>query len=90
MALASLARFKDPLTKNERTIGRYASEKDAARAYDCAAVKLHGQGAKRNFPDEAIPEVPATVGEERKQSSSSRYVGVCWDKTKPGLHGKCG
>jgi AP2-like factor (euAP2 lineage) len=40
-------------------IGRFASEEDAARAYDCAAVQAHGPGAERNFPGEAISELPA-------------------------------
>jgi hypothetical protein len=54
------------------------SQEDAARAYDYAAVQAHGPGAERNFPGEAINELPVTVGEERK---SSRFIGVSWDKT---------
>ncbi|KAG1654545.1 hypothetical protein FOA52_008401 [Chlamydomonas sp. UWO 241] len=73
-------RVMDPVTKSRRHIGRYASEEDAARAYDCAAVQAHGPDAKRNFPDEAISELPAILGEQRKQRSSSRFVGVCWNK----------
>jgi hypothetical protein len=73
----------NPQTKRDRFIGYCASEEDAARAYDCAAVQAHGSGAERNFPDEAINELPVTpMGDERKQRSSSRYVGVCWDKAK--------
>jgi hypothetical protein len=74
------AELRDPQTKRQRTIGSYASEEDAARAYECAAVQAHGPGAKRNFPGEDISEAPETVGEERKQRSSSRYIGVSWDK----------
>jgi hypothetical protein len=70
----------DTQTKRKQYIGSYASEEDAARAYDCAAVQAHGPGAKRNFPDEAISELLVTVGEEQKQRSSSRYIGVCWNK----------
>jgi hypothetical protein len=69
----------DPQTKRRRKIGSYASEEDAARAYDCAAVHAHGPGAKRNFPGEAIDDVPKTVGEHKKQRSTSRYIGVSWD-----------
>jgi hypothetical protein len=72
--------LKHPQTKRQQHIGAFSSEEDAARAYDCAAVQAHGPGAKRNFPDEAISELPETVGEERKQRSSSRYVGVSWYK----------
>jgi hypothetical protein len=70
----------DPQTKREQHIGRYASEEDAARAYDCAAVQAHGPSAKRNFPGEDISELPVTVGEEKKRRGSSRYMGVYWDK----------
>jgi hypothetical protein len=62
-----LVRMTDPQTKRRQNIGYYASEEDAARAYDCAAVQAHGPGVERNFPGEAISEPPATVGEERKQ-----------------------
>jgi AP2-like factor (euAP2 lineage) len=73
-------RVTDPQTKRRLHIGYYASEEDAARAYDCAAVQAHGPGAKRNFPGEVISEAPETVGEERKQRSSSRYIGITWNK----------
>jgi hypothetical protein len=70
----------DSQTKRCRNIGCYASEEDAARAYDYAAVQEYGPGAKRNFPGEAISELPVALGkqrkEERKQRSSSRYIGV--------------
>jgi hypothetical protein len=75
-------RVTDPQTKRKRRIGCYASEEDAARAYDCAAVQTCGPGGKRNFPGEDISEPPETVGGERKQRSSSRYIGVTWDKAK--------
>jgi hypothetical protein len=71
-----------PADQAEQHIGRYASEEDAARAYDCAAVQAHGPGARRNFPDETISEPPVTVGEQKKQRSSSRYVGVSWYKAR--------
>jgi hypothetical protein len=74
----------DPQAKRQLRIGNYASEEDAARAYDCAAVQLHGQGAKRNFPGEDISKLPETVGEKQKQKqrSSSPHIGVPWDKDK--------
>jgi hypothetical protein len=70
----------DPQTKRQRHVGLYASEEDASRAYDCAAMQARRPGAERNFPGETITELPETVCEERKQRSSSRYVGVSWDK----------
>jgi hypothetical protein len=70
----------DPHTKRMQHIGYYASEEDAARAYDCAAVQANILGAKRNFPGEAVSELPETMGEQQKQHSSSRYLGVRCDK----------
>jgi hypothetical protein len=70
----------DPQTKGRHHIGSYASEEDAARAYDCAAVQARGPGAERNYPDEALSDPPVPMGEEQKQRSSSRYIGVSWDK----------
>jgi hypothetical protein len=52
-------RLWEPQTKRPRHIGSYASEEDAARAYDRAAVQAHGPDAKRNFPGEADGEQPA-------------------------------
>jgi hypothetical protein len=71
----------DPQTKRLRYIGSFASEEDAARAYDRAAVQQLGSDAKRNFPDEDISELPVSSGGGRKlQGSSSRYRGVTWHK----------
>jgi hypothetical protein len=77
--------LKDPQTKRRRCIGYFACEEDVARAYDCAAVQV-GPGVKRNFPGEAIREPPVTVGEARKQRSSSRYIGVSWNKVSSVWH----
>jgi hypothetical protein len=74
--------LRDPQTKRKQHIGSYASEEDAARAYDCAAVQARGPGAKRNFTGDAISELPVTVGEERKKRSSSRFAGVSWNKSQ--------
>jgi hypothetical protein len=52
---------RDPQTKCTRSIGCYASEEDAARAYDWAAVQAHGPDAKRNFPGETISELPESL-----------------------------
>jgi hypothetical protein len=61
-------------------------EAAAASEYDSAVVQAHGPGAKRNFPGEAISELPVTVGEERKQRSSSRYIGVTFNKASSSWH----
>jgi hypothetical protein len=75
-------RLWDPLTKRQLHIGYFASEVDAARAYDHAAVQAKWPGAKRNFPGEAISEPPVSLGEEQKQRKSSRYLGVSWYKSR--------
>jgi hypothetical protein len=50
----------DPQTKRKGFTGSDASEEDAARACDCAAVQARVPGAKRNFPGDttAISEPP--------------------------------
>ncbi|KAG1681609.1 hypothetical protein FOA52_014117 [Chlamydomonas sp. UWO 241] len=76
------SQMTDPQTKRQVHVGYFASEKDAARGYDFAAVQAHGQGAERNFPGEAIGELPAKVGVHRKkQRGSSRFLGVSWHKS---------
>jgi hypothetical protein len=64
-------KVQDPQTKRSRHVGCYASEQDAARAYDCATVQAHGPDAKRNFPGGVISELPVTVGEQRKPRCGS-------------------
>ncbi|KAG1666394.1 hypothetical protein FOA52_006503 [Chlamydomonas sp. UWO 241] len=78
-----VAKLKDPKTKRRRQyMGSYASEEDAARAYDCAAVKLHGPyWPKRNFPDEVISKPPVSLGAKQRESeASSFHIGVTWHK----------
>lgn len=49
---ASAPSWRAGITKNgdKRKLGSYRSEKDAARAYDYWAEKLHGRYANLNFP----------------------------------------
>ncbi|KAG1652180.1 hypothetical protein FOA52_004802 [Chlamydomonas sp. UWO 241] len=70
----SRSAWRVQLQQAQRTqhIGYYTSEEAAARAYDCAAVKLHGPETKRNFPDEIISELPASREDERKEHKASR------------------
>jgi hypothetical protein len=61
-AVSPFLRLWDPQEQargsKQEAVGAFASEEDAARAYDCAAVQAHGPGAERNFPGEAINELP--------------------------------
>ncbi|KAG1663960.1 hypothetical protein FOA52_001086 [Chlamydomonas sp. UWO 241] len=45
----------NPDAQRIQHVGSYASEDDAARAYDDAALKMQGPDAKLNFPDGAPP-----------------------------------
>jgi hypothetical protein len=70
--------FEDDRTAR---LGRWATEKDAARAYDRAARMFLGARAELNLPDEDLePATPATLlaeaRRERKRGTSSRYLGV--------------
>ncbi|KAG1662633.1 hypothetical protein FOA52_009618 [Chlamydomonas sp. UWO 241] len=71
----------DPQEQRKRHVGSYASEEDAARAYDCAAVKLLGPGAERNFPTEIISELPVSQSDKKKALKTSRFEGVTLVKT---------
>ncbi|KAG2485674.1 hypothetical protein HYH03_015646 [Edaphochlamys debaryana] len=45
-------------------MGSFADQREAARAYDAAALKYHGAKARLNFPDEAPPPLlPATAAD---------------------------
>jgi hypothetical protein len=81
----------DPQTKRQRHIGCFASERDAARAYDRAAVEARGPSAKRNFTGETISDVPAKRGrlngseeeqdgseEERNEEYTQQQQEVDW------------
>ncbi|KAG1666834.1 hypothetical protein FOA52_009458 [Chlamydomonas sp. UWO 241] len=79
-ASAWCAELWDPQTERQQHVGRYASREDAARAYDWAAVKMHGPGyTERNFPGELISEPPPVLPvDEMGRHKTSRYTGVCW------------
>lgn len=77
------------LTNEERTsIGGYASEREAARAYDRAALHYHAE-PRLNFPASARKRGPADFDTlraelrvERKRTTSSRYRGVYWNERR--------
>jgi hypothetical protein len=59
------------------SIGRFTSEETAARAYDAAARKYHGEEAFQNFPGEMVE-----VRKDPRSNKTSQYRGVSWNKNK--------
>ncbi|KAG1673236.1 hypothetical protein FOA52_013116 [Chlamydomonas sp. UWO 241] len=76
----------DGQTRRPQNVGRYASEEDAARAYDFAAVQQRGKGTERNFPGEDISELPVAVERRKQPRGSSCFLGVSWDKFHSAWH----
>ena len=64
----------------QKYLGRFASEADAALAFDVAARKQSGQLAGLNFPDKDVRVPPATLPQALKVGRASRYRGVYWFK----------
>ncbi|KAG1659226.1 hypothetical protein FOA52_008995 [Chlamydomonas sp. UWO 241] len=73
-------RIRDPTLKRLAHIGYYATEEEAARAYDWAALNMQGHDAKRNFPHELVTAPPVSTGERRRERKTSKYLGVSYHK----------
>jgi hypothetical protein len=66
-------------------LGRWASERDAARAYDRAARYYLGPKAKLNLPEMRsrpadAETILASARAEKKRGASSKYLGVVFQK----------
>jgi hypothetical protein len=72
-----------------RHLGTWATENDAARAFDRAAKFYLGAAAELNLPaEQAAPASAATlISEARREGKlarSSRYLGVSWATAQAG------
>ena len=70
-----------------RHLGTWASEEEAARAYDRAARYYLGPRARVNFPKKKLEPADAETlikeaRREAKRTQTSRYLGVSWNKQR--------
>jgi hypothetical protein len=79
------ARLVEPQTKRRRNIGYYASEDDAARAYDHAAVQVRGPGADCNFPHDtaAISDPPAPQRSDSHGGAAAQHAAAVKVEERP-------
>ncbi|CAE8613985.1 unnamed protein product [Polarella glacialis] len=66
-------------------LGYFDDDATAASVYDCAAMRIHGSGAKLNFPGRAPTQLDEGIVEARfealSQQKSSIYKGVSWNRS---------
>lgn len=88
--VASASRFKGVAWRKDRecwsasimlnvrgiSLGNYDSERDAAKAYDAAALQYFGEFAVLNLPEELEPLEQVQARRRKPKSSGSRYRGV--------------
>lgn len=61
-----------------RSLGRFRTAKDAAKAWDKMATELYGGFACLNFPN---TDYSVYQPKDDTHKKTSKYVGVSWDKT---------
>ena len=76
-----IANIRNPTSGKMEYLGGYKSKERAARAYDTAARKYHGEQAILNFPDEHI-EITKEIERQSRSEKPSGQMGVTWDKNR--------
>ncbi|CAE8725147.1 unnamed protein product [Polarella glacialis] len=71
----------DPARQTRMGLGVFENELDAAAAYDCGVLLLHGVGAKTNFDSDRyrphdFEAMQALIDQRRARQFSSQYNGV--------------
>eukprot|EP00983_Pelagomonas_calceolata_P118901 1160547-Pelagomonas_calceolata.AAC.8 len=70
------AEIRDAKNKKRRWIGTFSTAEEAARAYDQAAVALHGLNARTNFEwsKEGVIGTSASQQQERKNKKAKQSI----------------
>ncbi|KAK1614933.1 hypothetical protein QYE76_020450 [Lolium multiflorum] len=78
------AKITEPTEKRQTWLGTFGTAEAAARAFDAAAVKMHGAAARTNFrqpvavDDGCVPSLPT---EPSGHDGRSKFRGVCRQST---------
>ncbi|KAM0873821.1 hypothetical protein ACQ4PT_037826 [Festuca glaucescens] len=78
------AKITEPTGKRQTWLGTFRTAEAAARAYDAAAVKMHGAAARTNFRQpEAVGDgcVPSLPDEPSGHDGRTKFRGVCRQST---------